>query len=381
MRLHPILSFIILTLMILPAWGQDTVDPSDGPSKITVDNTQTFKKVPVDEKTGMIDWDRMGKVPEGPGAMFAFMAALFPPDPASLADLPKHVLDTAWLPVIPFSWGYSPSFNHGQITTQGWWYIEDTSCNLARRDMTVTDDTSQIATSTWFLGGTKLFYIEEGQKKGYSGDSLYPPDEWTGGGIEFFLKTVWFKGVLRGQKMQDLLTECSAEQIGRDLIRGNQDRVVIYRIRSNENDRQNGRGNLLVWVTLGEWRLVRTRLNTVYATEMTEFRNILPDIQNTPETYYSDFLPPDYFWSINNYLTVHEGPFWVTPPADQVVDGVDPLVAGLGPSGDVPTGAGKSDDATGSDKSGDSGKSDGSSSDNTDKSGDSDKPEKSDSSG
>jgi hypothetical protein len=214
--------------------------------------------------------------------------------------------------------------------------------------MTVSDGTNQWYTSTWFLGLSKVCYIEEGWKDAYIDDSNYVPDEFLQPGIEYFMKSVWFRGILGGQKMQDLLTECSAEQIGHDMIRGKLDKIIIYRIPPNENDRQNGRGNLLVWLTLGQWHLERTRLNAVYGTELTDYRDALSDVQNSPEVYYSDYLPPDAYWSINNYLTTHESPFWQTPPE------ANPLQALQSGSGQPSSGSG----ASGSDKPADKGKSD-----------------------
>jgi hypothetical protein len=91
---------------------------------------------------------------------------------------------------------------------------------------------------------------------------------------------------------------------------------MIYKIPANELDRQNGRGSLLVWITLQDRRIVRTRLHATYATEVTEYENISVEVQNDPTVFYNEFLPTDIYWSIDNYLLTHETPFWDYPTTD-----------------------------------------------------------------
>jgi len=54
----------------------------------------------------------------------------------------------------------------------------------------------------------------------------------------------------------------------------------------------------------------------VFATEVIEYRNLSSEIKNEPDIYYSEFLPSEIYWSINNYLMTHEGPFWGTTSSE-----------------------------------------------------------------
>jgi hypothetical protein len=259
--------------------------------------------------TNTVDWNKYNDLPPGPGNNFGFITTLYPPDPAALADLPKNLLDTANSPIIPFAYGYKPPTN-GPVSAQGWWFLEDKTGLLARRDITITGGQDSVFCSTWFLGGTGVYHIEEGWTQGYFAETTYLPDDTMPGGIDYFLKSVWFRGVVGGQAMQDLLTACSAQRIGRDLIRGGHDRLAIYQVPATEMDRQNGKASLLVWLTIGDWRLVRTRLHASYATEVTEFRRVNSGIQNDSQVYYSEYLSQEIYQSISSYLLTHQGPFW-----------------------------------------------------------------------
>lgn len=322
---------IIVLFAVSSAFGQDSkpkeINPHDGPVKVKPDTSENIQSIPVDEKTGKVDWENYSYTPPGPGARFGFMSALFPPDPASLTGLPHQLLDTAWYPTIPFSYGYAPPVE-GQVSVQGWWYLEDSSGNLARRDMTISVNGQSWGCSTWFLGCSNLFHIEEGWTEGYFSETNYMPDDYYGGGIDYFLRSVWFRGILDGEAMDSLLTACNAEHIGRDLMRGGRDRLAVFRIPPNEFDRQNGRGELLVWLTVGHWRIVRTRLQTVYATEVTEYKKPMPGIQNEPEVFYSEYLPKEVYTAVHDYLLTHNAPFW-GPGTDQPP--FNPYEAGLLP--------------------------------------------------
>jgi hypothetical protein len=195
----------------------------------------------------------------------------------------------------------------------GWWYLEDSTGNLARRDMTITTDTDSWFTTTWFIAGTNALHIEEAWRSAYYCEEYYMPDEWYGPGIDFFLRTVWFRGVTSGDRMEQLLTICNARRIGRDTMNAGSDRQLIYEIPANELDLQNGRGSLLVWVSVGYYRLIRTRLHTVYATEVTDFENVQEGVEIDPMTFYSEYLPEDIYWSMDHYLLTHESPFFGTP--------------------------------------------------------------------
>jgi hypothetical protein len=351
MRIRFFLIASTLLLLVLPVLAQETppqeIDPHNGPVTVEPQVQEDVRSVPIDEDTGTVDWENMPPLPPGPGSNFGFLITLYPPEPAMLADLPNNLLDSAWFPTIPFAYGYEPNPD-AAISVQGWWFLEDSTGSLARRDMNITMDRNTWFCSTWFLGGSNVFHIEEGWASGYFAEMSYLPDEWNTGGIDYFLSNVWFKGVLGGQKMQDLLNQCNAQHIGRDLVRGGHRRLAIYQILPNEMDRQNGRANLLVWVTIGDWKLTRTRLHAAYATEVTEFRNVSPEIQNDTQVYYSDYLTPEIYWSINNYLLTHEGPFW---GAGTEAGPTDPSAAGLVPvdqgSGDTSDGTGNTDGDSG----------------------------------
>jgi hypothetical protein len=342
MRIRLFLIAATLLSLILPVLAQE-IDPHNGPVTLEPQTQENLQSVPVDEDTGTVDWENMTPFPPGPGANFGFITTLYPPEPAMLADLPQILLDSAWFPTIPFAYGFKPSPD-AQISAQGWWYLEDSTGYLARRDMNIAMDQDTWFCSTWFLGGSNVFHIEQGWATGYFAEMEYLPDQRTAGGIDYFLKSVWFNGVLGGQKMQDLLTQCNAQHIGRDLIRGGHRRLAIYQIFPNETDRQNGRANLLVWLTIGDWKLVRTRLHAAYATEVTEFRNVSPEIQNDSQVYYSDYLTRQIYWSIDNYLLTHAGPFWgpgtEEGPTDPYAAGMVPAEEDNGASGDNSTGDG-----------------------------------------
>ena len=358
MRARFLLPLLFISLLTLPVWAQDQnpqeIDPHNGAVTVQPDTQENMQNVPIDEETGTVDWSKYSNLPPGPGANFGFLTTLYPPEPAALADIPAQPLDTAWFPVIPFAFGYTPPADP-RVSTQGWWYLEDTTGTLARRDMNITAGGSTWFCSTWFLGGTNVFHIEEGWQSGYFAETNYLPDEYSGAGIDYFLRSVWFHGVLGGQRMQDLLTYCNAQHIGRDLMRGGHDRLAIFQIPASETDRQNGRGSLLVWLTIGDWRLVRTRLHAVYATEVTEFRNVSPEVQNDPQVFYSDFLSQDLFVTIDQYLLTHEGPFWGPgtdqPPFNPAEAGLIPVEPSETESGQS---SGESSDSSGTGASGDS---------------------------
>ncbi len=317
--MHIRLAFVVIlvTLLALPAWGQveadqDAIDSSSGPVEMEPDTSEDVISIPIDEESGQVNWAEYLALPPGVGANWGFITVLYPPDPSALFNCPEILLDTAWLPPIPYSYGFEPPAGLNASTT-GWWYLEDSSGNLARRDMTITTDLDSWGVSTWFMGGVNALHIEEGWQNGYLSEEYYLPDDWTGPGIDFFLKTVWFRGVTIGDRMQQLLNICSAQRIGGDMMNGGRDRQLIYQIPANELDRQNGRGSLLVWISVGHYQLIKTRLHTVYATEVTHFENIQEGVELDPEVYYSDFLPSDIFWSIDQYLLTHATPFFEIP--------------------------------------------------------------------
>jgi hypothetical protein len=318
MRLRFLLSGIILILLMFPVWAEDVITADDGPQVLEPQVEENLQSVPIDEETGTVNWGEYLKLDQGGGAKFGFITVLYPPDPAALSNVPETPLDTAWQPPIPFAFGYNPP-SQGQISARGWWYLEDATGNLGRRDMDLSDGDSTWFCSTWFLGGSAIYHVEEGWNEGYFMETSYLPDDFEGGGIDYFLRNVWFRGVLNGERMQNLLNICGAIRFGRSPIEGGRDHLVIFQISPNETDRQNGRGSLLVWTTVGDWRLVRTRLHTVYATEVTEYASVMGEVQNDPSVYYYEWLPENIYWSIDQYLLTHESPFW-EPITEGAVD-------------------------------------------------------------
>jgi len=309
-RLLILISTLIL-LTAIPALGQVS---SESGSRIEVEpeTSTNVQSIPIDAESGMVDWDSYLALPEGIGATFGFIQVLYPPDPSALANSPDMLLDGAWYPPIPFSSGMYPSMEP-QAATVGFQYIEDSSGYLARRDMSITDSSGSWVASTWYLGGVYVYHIEEGWAEGVYSEGLYLPDEWSGPGIDYFLRTVWFKGVLEGEMMQRLLTLCGATPIGRDRQEGGRDRLMIYEIPANEIDRQNGRGSLLIWVMQGSWRLERSRLHSVYAIEITQYENLQSNIELDPIVFESQYLLPELYWSIDEYLLTHNNPFLDVP--------------------------------------------------------------------
>ncbi len=303
------LPFILLSVLILPAFGQDDASSDAGAVILEPDVEQNLESVPIDEETGMVNWDEYSRMDTGPGAIFSFITVLYPADPAALANSPEFLLDTARQPPIPFAFGYEPP-SEGDVSARGWWYLEDASGNLGRRDMDLSDGVNTWFCSTWFMGGSGLFHLEEGWTDGFYEETSYLPDDWTGGGIDFFLRSVWHRGILDGERMENLLNVCGAIRFGRSPIEGGRDHLAIWQILPNETDRQNGRGSLLVWTSIGHWRLVRTRLHAAYATEVTEYATMLGEVQNDPMVFYSEFLPENIYWSIDHYLLTRETPFW-----------------------------------------------------------------------
>ena len=303
------LSIIVAMFLAFPLWAEDEISSASGPVEVTPETEESVVSVPVDEDTGTVNWQDYLSLPAGGGANFGFITVLYPPDPAALANCPEILLDGAWYPPIPYAFSFSPPTS-GQIAARGWWYLEDGSGNLARRDMTISANGQEWYCSTWFMGSGWVFHIEESWPTGYFAESYYLPDEYAGPGIDYFLRSVWFRGVLGGDRMMQLLDYCGAQRIGRDIMNGGRDRLAIYEVPPNETDRQNGRGNLLVWLTTGDWRLVRTRLHAAYAIEVTEFQNVSIAVDNDPNSFYSDFLPNDIFLSIDQYLLTHETPFF-----------------------------------------------------------------------
>lgn len=317
MRMRLLLAVVFVLILSLPAWTQDTADEdipdsSSGPVEMEPDTSEDVITIPMDEESRTVNWAEYLALPPGVGANWGYVTVLYPPDPGALFDCPNILLDSAWSPPIPFSYGFEPSAST-RLTTTGWWYLEDSTGNLARRDMTITADGMQWIATTWFMAGTSVLQIEEGWETSYLADVYYLPDEWSGPGIEYFLKTVWFRGVTSGERMQQLLAICNAQRIGRDVMNGGRDRNLIYQIPSNELDRQNGRGSLLVWLSVGYYKLIQTRLHTAYATEVTIFENVQESVDLDPMTYYSDWLPEDVYWSMDHYLLTHETPFFSTP--------------------------------------------------------------------
>ncbi len=310
MRVFAIFSILLIWLVSFPVLGQDEIDSSSGRVEVTPETEESVTTVPIDEETGTVNWADYSTLPAGGGAKFGFVTVLYPPDPAALIDCPEILLDGAWLPPVLFSSGFSPS-GEGSLSTSGWWYLEDASGNLARRDMQIDDGYDSWFASTWFLGSGCIFHIEEGWTEGYVSENNYLPDEWQGPGIDYFLRSVWFRGILSGERMGQLLEYCGATRIGRDIFSGGRDRLSIYEIPASEMDRQNGRGSLMVWVTFGDWRLARTRLHSAYAIEVTEFENVTAEVSNDYQSYYSEYLPEDIYWSIDNYLLTHETPFFM----------------------------------------------------------------------
>jgi len=291
----------MVLMLVVPAFSQDEITSESGPVEVEADTAEDTVTIPVDEESGMVNWDAYLSPPEGGGASWGFITMLYPPDPAALADCPEILLDGAWYPPIPFSYGYEPS-GTSSLSTVGFWYLESANGYLARRSMDISDNGSNYYTSTWFVGGASVFHIEEAWTEGFYGEGYYLPDEYTGAGIDYFLKSIWFRGIVTGERMQVLLDVCGAVRIGRDMMNGGRDPLMIFQIPANETDRQNGRGSLLVWVKNGTFELVRTRLHAAYAIEMTEFQNLSPDIEVDPSYFYSEYIPGDLYWSIDQYL-------------------------------------------------------------------------------
>jgi hypothetical protein len=327
MHIRLLLVVICIFILSFPAWAQDStpvdssssdstsddavIDSSSGPVDLVPDVTEDTVTIPLTEDGQNINWAEYLALPAGIGATWGFVSTLYPPDPAALYDCPDILLDSAWSPPISFSYGFEPPASLN-IITSGWWYIEDSSGNLARRDMVISSDQDTWDATTWFMAGTNTLHIEEGWTTSYYSEDYYLPDEYSGPGIDYFLKTVWFRGVIGGDRMLELLSICNAQRIGRDTMNAGQDRQMIFQIPSNELDRQNGRGNLLVWISNGHNQLIRTRLFTAYATEVTDFKNIQQEVELDPNTFYSDYLPEEVYWSMDQYLLTHETPFFAT---------------------------------------------------------------------
>jgi len=145
MRFRIFLLIIAVSLFALPVMGEDEIDSSSGPVRVSPKSDQSVSEIPVDEETGIVDWYEYLSLPAGVGAKFGYSAVLYPPDPAALVNIPEILLDGAWLPPIPFAYGFSPPAD-GQIATNGWWMLEDSTGLLARRDMEiVTNDGQWIA--------------------------------------------------------------------------------------------------------------------------------------------------------------------------------------------------------------------------------------------
>ncbi len=312
MRIRVLAAIALFILVILPVWAQDAIDSESGPVEVEPDTEENVVSVPVDENTGTVAWEEYLSLPNGGGAQFGFVTVLYPPDPSTLEGCPDILLDGAWYPPIPFSFGFYPS-SESNISVAGWWYLEDASGTLARRDINLTIGSDTWGCSTWFMGSTWIYHVEQGWNSGYIGEQYYAPDDWSGPGIDYFLRSVWFRGILGGERMSELLERCGAERLGRDMMSGGRERLAIFKVPPNETDRQNGRGSLLVWVRSGTWDLVRTRLHAAYAVEVTEFRNVSREVAVDPDVFYSDYLTDDIYWSINEYLLTHDTSYLLMP--------------------------------------------------------------------
>ncbi|HYE77118.1 MAG TPA: hypothetical protein VEI97_03945, partial [bacterium] len=106
-------------------------------------------------------------------------------------------------------------------------------------------------------------------------------------GIEEFLVGVRMKGIVKGEAMAELLRRTGAIQNGTDRDgKKATARSIVYRIPATPYDEARGYQSLMVWVRVGDFKLVRTALALPVGTERTDYQNII-DGRHFPEAIFT----------------------------------------------------------------------------------------------
>lgn len=102
-------------------------------------------------------------------------------------------------------------------------------------------------------------------------------------GINYFMNSINMRGVIIGQRMDDLLVQTDARRIGVERIRGT--RTIVYGIQPANSDLADGLKYLKVWVRVGDTKLIRTNLDLTYGREFTEYSQHLTDVKFDDEKF------------------------------------------------------------------------------------------------
>jgi len=114
----------------------------------------------------------------------------------------------------------------------------------------------------------------------------------TPAGIEAFLKGLKIHGIVRDNaqrgdySMTELLTACNARMLA--TVRegqGSKSRQLVYGIDASPFDQLLGYKYLRIWVRVGDFKILRTELSLVGATERTDYSNVLDGIRFDDEMF------------------------------------------------------------------------------------------------
>ena len=222
-------------------------------------------RIPVDpkERAKALDQIINHTVP-GSGTFFMFNTRFTPSHPEQSSLRPGILLNQPSVP--PY-------------TIQGYCMIRDSSGLRARMGGIKMTNNQATQMESIFAGGDRVYqwYFKENDPAPGENTTNVNYLKHEDKGIDYFLTCVKYKGIIIGPPMEKLLKDSSARRIGVENVRGI--RTLVYGIQPAKEDFLNGYQYMQVWLRVGDFKIIRTKVEKSYGTELTEYSRHLVGIQ------------------------------------------------------------------------------------------------------
>lgn len=227
----------------------------------------------------------MYKFPEGTGAYFGFVSEL---EPWDYLDLNLEYPEDAWSSPLPYYFSMEPQLN-APFTIGGTCSIYDATGHLVIREYSLTEPPHPAFGGTsWFVMGDISRCWEDWMDEAVEFQEDYFPAETVG--IRYFLSQVHLRGIIGGERMQDLLKQVNAKEVS--IQRTYRDeRMGIFFIPPTAEEWNNWIGEMYVWINMKNWVIERHQVDYLYGREYCQYYNQLWDVQPDISLFYLEWLP------------------------------------------------------------------------------------------
>jgi hypothetical protein len=263
MRRLIILSLILAALLSMA--GSVLADNSRESKTVMPEKKVNLYRIPVDPKERAKALDQIvNNTRPGSGTFFMFNTRFTPSHPEQSSLRPGLLLNQPSVP--PY-------------TVQGYCMIRDSSGLRARVGGIKITNNQSTQMESIFAGGDRIYqwYLKDNDvspgENVINNNYLKHSDK----GIDYFLTSVKYRGIILGAPMEKLLTDSSARRIGVENIRGT--RTLVYGIQPAKEDFLNGYQYMQVWLRVGDFRIIRSKVEKSYGTEQTEYSRHIVGIQ------------------------------------------------------------------------------------------------------